>query len=188
MSDCAGENGYFQAAHLGGGWVCLDGRCPQHSRMQLVIAEELCACDMTNGFCKPSLTPGCRCNKIATQIVRHLNELGLPPTTGPTSEAQAQETVVVPTEPTEAMLAAGMAAMNDLVRPVEKPMERPTIAELEKILNSDAPPGVRIHPDGTVSTLEERTTTTRAAAHAAYKAMLGALKLSTSSDKEQGGW
>lgn len=84
------------------------------------------------------------------------------------------DTVRVPREPTEEMILAGMAAMNELVRPIAKPMERPSIDQLEKLLKSEAPPGVQIRPDGSVDTLEERTTTTRAAALAAYRAMLSA--------------
>ena len=76
--------------------------------------------------------------------------------------------------PTEEMIEAGRKAIMELVIPKRREIPRPTIAELEKILNSEAPRGIELHPDGTASTLEERTTNAREVAEAVLNAALSA--------------
>lgn len=51
-----------------------------------------------------------------------------------------------------------IAEIMKLVRPEPKPLERPTIAELEKILNSETTDAVQINTDGSVSTRPTTTT------------------------------
>lgn len=58
-----------------------------------------------------------------------------------------------------------IAMMNALVLPRRVEHEpRPTIEELEKLLNSDDPPNISIQPDGSVIEYRPQTTTVRAVA------------------------
>lgn len=77
-------------------------------------------------------------------------------------------------EPTEAMIEAGRVAIMDMLKPKTIVKARPTIDELERILNSEDSTSISIEPDGSVVEMVPLTTTAREVARVAFKAMVAA--------------
>ena len=80
----------------------------------------------------------------------------------------------LPNEPTEAMIEAGRLAIMGMLEPMRTPRPKPTIAELEALLNAEDARQIHIAADGSVTELAPRTTTAREVAVTAYKAMVSA--------------
>ena len=75
-------------------------------------------------------------------------------------------------EPTPEMVEAGRLAIMGMLEPKRTPKPKPTLDELEAMLNSESPPDIHIAPDGSYEQLSPRTTTASEVAKAAYTAMV----------------
>ena len=81
----------------------------------------------------------------------------------------------LPLEPTAAMIEAGRLAIMGMLEPKRTPKPKPTIAELEAILNAeDDGRSINIEADGSITELAPRTTTASEVAATAYRAMVSA--------------
>lgn len=77
--------------------------------------------------------------------------------------------------PTKEMIEAGRVAIMGMLEPKRAVMPKPSIAELEAILNADGDGrNINIEPDGSVTELTPRTTTASEVAKTAYEAMVAA--------------
>lgn len=74
--------------------------------------------------------------------------------------------------PTKEMIEAGRMAIMGMLEPKRVARTKPTIAELEAILNADNGANINLEPDGSVTELTPRTTTAAEVAKTAYEAMV----------------
>lgn len=82
--------------------------------------------------------------------------------------------VLVPREPTQEMIEAGISAIMGILRP-KKTTRKMTIDELEKLINSENPPSLNIESDGSwVTELQPTQSSAREISPVVYKAMLPA--------------
>lgn len=78
-----------------------------------------------------------------------------------------------PIVPTKEMIEAGRVAIMGMLEPQRAAMPKPSIAELEAILNADSDGrNINIEPDGSITELTPRTTTASEVAKTAYEAMV----------------
>ena len=84
---------------------------------------------------------------------------------------------------TEAMVEAGRKAIMGMLKPKRTPLPKPTIAELEAILNAEDTRSISIAQDGSFFVLEPRTTNATEIARAVLQAALD----SQSSASPEGG-
>lgn len=78
-------------------------------------------------------------------------------------------------EPKSEMIEAVRVAIMGMLEPKRTPMEKPSIASLEALLNSEDPAPIDIKPDGSIDRIEARTTTAREIATVACRAALSAV-------------
>ena len=84
-----------------------------------------------------------------------------------------QKWMMVPVEPTPEIIEAGRRAIMSMLEPQSKRLPKPTIAELEAILN-EGTRKVDLAPDGTLTELSPRTTNAKEVSEVVYRAMLSA--------------
>ena len=75
-------------------------------------------------------------------------------------------------EPTEEMVRAGARAIIALTRTVETHSIKPTIDEIEKMLNEEEPPNINMGSDGTITVSRPVVVMARTAAESVIKAVL----------------